>query len=100
MKNLIGMSIKKMSKNIFDEALKEISYATIDLEDLEIIVNYDVDKIEKALKLGSLYKKYFTIVHKLQVMELSELALNHNYYQIEIMKIEAKIKELENENIS
>ena len=52
-----------MNKNIFDEALKEISYATIDLEDLEIIVNYDVDKIEKALKLGKLYEEFYEFYH-------------------------------------
>lgn len=68
-----------MKKNIFDEALKEISYATIDLEDLEIIVNYDIDKIEKALKLGKLYKQLNII------------------YEIEIIKLKQKIKELENE---
>ena len=92
-----------MNRDIFDVAMnthlpKIVNQANERKLNNEVVVNrWGLETIEKALKLGSLYKKYFTIVHKLQVMELSELALNHNYYQIEIMKIEAKIKELEND---
>ena len=88
---------KKMNKNIFDEALQELRYATVDLEDLEIIHSYDVSKIENALKLGNLYKQLNIFYEKLYTMELSQLSLNSNYYEIEIIKLKQQIKELENE---
>lgn len=84
-----------MNKNIFDEALQELRYATVDLEDLEIIHSYDVSKIENALKLGKLYKQLNIIYEKLYTMELSQLSLNSNYYEIEIIKLKQQIKELE-----
>jgi len=93
-----------MNKNIFDEALQELRYATVDLEDLEIIHSYDVSKIENALKLGKLskellelYKQLTRLYEKLYTMELSELSLNSNYYEIEIIKLKQRIKEIENE---
>ena len=86
-----------MNKNIFDEALQELRYATVDLEDLEIIHSYDVSKIENALKLGNLYKQLNIFYEKLYTMELSQLSLNSNYYEIEIIKLKQQIKELENE---
>ena len=93
-----------MSKSSYDEALEELRCATVDLEDLEIIHSYDVSKIENALKLGKLskellelYKQLTRLYEKLYTMELSELSLNSNYYEIEIIKLKQRIKELENE---
>lgn len=81
-----------MNKNIFDEALKEISYATIDLEDLEIIVNYDVDKIERALKLGKLYEEFHEFYH----MRFSTTSGADDLREVD-KKIRKFYKELEND---
>lgn len=90
-----------MSKSIYDEALKELKIVE---NDLEIINGYDVSKIKTALeqaqkqeKLLDLYKKQNAIYEKLMTMELSQLALDSNYYQLELIKIRSSIKELESE---
>lgn len=75
-----------MSKNIFDEALQELRYATVDLEDLEIIHSYDVSKIENALKLGGLYKELYYSIKKYTAKN-----------PFEEMSILTKIREIENE---
>ena len=43
------------------------------------------------------YKQLNVFYEKLYTMELSELSLNSNYYEIEIIKLKQRIKELENE---
>ena len=48
-------------------------------------------------KLLELYKRLNNLYEKLYSMELSELSLNSNYYEIEIIKLKQQIKELENE---
>lgn len=55
---------------------------------------YDLKQTEKLLEL---YKKLNNIYEKFYTMELSELALNSNYYEIEIVKLKQQVKELENE---
>lgn len=64
----------------------------------KVIVNgIDVfEKLENQDKLLELYKKLLNSYEKLYTMELSELSLNSNYYQIEIIKLKQRIKELEN----
>lgn len=57
-------------------------------------------EVKKQEKLLELYKQLNIIYEKLYTMELSELSLNSNYYEIEIIKLKQRIKELENENIS
>jgi hypothetical protein len=52
---------------------------------------------QKQEKLLELYKKLNNIYEKLYTMELSELSLNSNYYEIEIIKLKQQIKELEND---
>ena len=47
--------------------------------------------LHKQEKLLELYKKLNNL------MELFELSLNSNYYQIEIIKLKQQIKELEND---
>lgn len=91
-----------MNKNIFDETLQKLRYATVDLEDLEIIHSYDVSKIEKVVikaqkqeKLLGLYKK-LNEVYK----ELITLARYNSWswdLDLEIIDLNKQIKELENE---
>jgi len=52
------------------------------------------EEFEKKDKLSELYKQLNIIYEKLYTMELSELALNSNYYEIEIIKLKHQIKEL------
>lgn len=48
-------------------------------------------------ELLELYKELNKLYEELYTMELSGLALNSNYYEIEIIKLKQRIKELENE---
>ena len=49
----------------------------------------------KKDKLLELYKKLNIIYEKLYTMELFELSLNSNYYEIQIIKLKQEIKGLE-----
>ena len=53
--------------------------------------------LQKQERLLELYKKLNNLYEKLYTMELSELSLNSNYYEIEIIKLKQQIKELEND---
>jgi len=53
-------------------------------------------EIEKQEKLLEFYKKLNNLYEELYAIELSELALNGNFYEIEIIKLKYQIKELEN----
>ena len=95
-----------MSKSIYEEALLELECLDIDMHNVmeDYVENYDYDLIHKALeqaqrqeKLLELYKKQNAMYKKLMTMELSRLALDHKYYEIELYKIELQIKELESE---
>ena len=57
----------------------------------------DNEQAPKQEKLLELYKRLSNLYEKLYSMELSQLALNSNYYEIEIIKLKYQIKELENE---
>jgi len=56
--------------------------------------NY-ITQQEKKEKLLELYKELSNFYVKLYTMELSELSLNSNYYEIELIKLKQRIKELE-----
>lgn len=60
-------------------------------------IDKTLKQAQKQEKLLELYKKLNNLYEKLYTMELSELSLNSNYYQIEIIKLKQQIKELENE---
>ena len=53
------------------------------------------EQTQKQEKLLELYKKLSNLYEKLYTMELSQLSLNSNYYEIEIFKLKQQIKELE-----
>ena len=55
----------------------------------------ELERLKKVEKLLELYKKLNNLYEKLYSMELSELSLNSNYYEIEIIKLKQQIKELE-----
>jgi len=85
-----------MSKSIYEEALQEIqkvwngnplTYPKKTIEALE--------RAKKQEKLLELYKELSNFYVKLYTMELSELSLNSNYYEIELIKLKQRIKELE-----
>lgn len=94
-----------MSKSIYDEALEIIDNNTFELgKGLDVLKPTYRDTVVKALeqaqkqeKLLELYKKQNAIYEKLMTMELSQLALDSNYYQLELIKIRSSIKELESE---
>ena len=79
-----------MSKSIYEEALQELKDATTDLEDLEIIHSYDVNKIETALKQAQKQDKLLGLYRRLY-KDFDDLTLD------EQLEIEKQIKELENE---
>jgi len=93
-----------MSKSIYEELLEIIDRNIFELP-MGFAVLYEIrKKIEQAFKqaqkkekLLELYKQLNIIYEKLYTMELSELSLNSNYYEIEIIKLKHQIKELENE---
>lgn len=87
-----------MSKTIYEEALQELSDATTDLKDLEIIHSYDVSKIEKALKQAQkqekLLNKIKEIIDRQEDSYISSmLEESRSYYEIKKLMI----KELEKE---
>ena len=64
-------------------------------KELEELKQEVITQQEKKEKLLALYKELNIIYEKLYTMELSELALNSNYYEIEIIKLKHEIKEIE-----
>ncbi len=97
-----------MNKSIYDKSLDILVDSFSDPQDEDndcYMLNFkQIIKIEKAIliardqeKLLELYKELNFIYEKLYTMELSELSLNSNYYEIEIIKLKQRIKELENE---
>jgi len=99
-----------MSKSIYEEAIKVVTY--LQEQDLHLkdttgtiyISTENIASLENLLihshkqeKLLELYKQLNIIYEKLYTMELSELSLNSNYYEIEIIKLKQRIKDKENE---
>ena len=64
-------------------------------KELEELKQEVITQQEKKDKLLELYKQLNIIYEKLYTMELSELSLNSNYYEIEIIKLKHQIKEKE-----
>ena len=91
-----------MSKSIYEELLEIIDRNIFELP-MGFAVLYEIrKKIEQAFKqaqkqekLLKLYKELSNFYVKLYTMELSELSLNSNYYEIEIIKLKHQIKEKE-----
>ena len=89
-----------MSKSIYEEALDIIINSILPRESdkqNKLKVIKALQKAEKQEKLLELYKKQNAIYEKLVTMELSQLALDSQYYQLELFKIRSSIKELESE---
>ena len=97
-----------MSKSIYEEVLDVLVDSFQDPQDEEnncyMLDRKQMNKIGKAIrqaqkqeKLLELYKELSNFYVKLYTMELSELSLNSNYYEIEIIKLKHQIKEIENE---
>ena len=95
-----------MSKSIYEEALENLHIHEHQLEETKIFerkfdllkkVKQALQQAQKKEKLLELYKKLTIIYEKFYTMELSELSLNSNYYEIEIIKLKHQIKEIENE---
>lgn len=90
-------------KSIYEEALEIIDKNTFELgKGLDVLKPTYRETVVKALehsqkqeKFLGLYKELNTIYEKLYTMELSQLSLNSNYYEIEIIKLKQQIKELE-----
>ena len=79
--------------NINEKTLQELNRTSKIYDKLD---NY-ITQQEKKEKLLALYKELSNFYVQLYTMELSELSLNSNYYEIEIIKLKQRIKELENE---
>ena len=79
--------------NINEKTLQELNRTSKIYDKLD---NY-ITQQEKKEKLLELYKELSNLYEKLYTLELSELSLNSNYYEIEIIKLKQRIKELENE---
>jgi len=79
--------------NINEKTLQELNRTSKIYDKLD---NY-ITQQEKKEKLLALYKELIKLYEKLYTLELSELSLNSNYYEIEIIKLKHQIKELENE---
>lgn len=94
-----------MSKSIYDEAVETLNkyhnqnYNSTNKDEVELAntINVILPNYVKQEKLLELYKRLNNIYEKLYTMELSELSLNSNYYEIEIIKLKQQIKELEND---
>jgi hypothetical protein len=90
-----------MSKSIYEEALEIIiihgTALTESSKTNKLKVIKALKQAQKQEKLLELYKKLNNLYEKLYTMELSELSLNSNYYQLEIIKLKQQIKELEND---
>ena len=89
-----------MSKSIYEEAKEIIINSILPRESdkqNKLKVIKALQKAEKQEKLLELYKKQNAIYEKLVTMELSQLALDSQYYQLELFKIRSSIKELESE---
>lgn len=99
-----------MSKSIYEEAIKVVTYLQeqdLHLKDTTGTIYISTENIatlenllihsHKQEKLLEFYKQLNIIYEKLYTMELSELSLNSNYYEIEIIKLKQRIKEKENE---
>ena len=99
-----------MSKSIYEEAIKVVTY--LQEQDLHLkdttgriyISTENIATLENLLihshkqeKLLALYKELSNFYVQLYTMELSELSLNSNYYEIEIIRVKHEIKEIENE---
>ena len=99
-----------MRKSIYEQLLEDLTILVKQAKarklSNDIVVNrWGLKIIEKVInqslkqeKLLELYKKLSNLYEKLYSMELSELSLNSNYYEIEIIKLKHQIKEIENEN--
>ena len=96
-----------MSKELaaFNRAWEDCSKLDLDYVSKHNLMD-DLREIKQALqqaqkqeKLLELYKELSNFYVQLYTMELSELSLNSNYYEIELIKLKSKIKELENENM-
>src|SRR5690554_2483959 len=101
-----------MSKSIYEVALKELTwlvhdefYETPKSSILNASQRLDkfkkvrdtLEQAQKQEKLLEFYKKLNNLYEELYAIELSELALNSNFYEIEIIKLKYQIKELEND---
>lgn len=96
-----------MSKSIYEEAFEDlerlIEQANARKLSNEIVANrWGIERItniikqaEKQEKLLELYKQLNKLYQELYTIELSQLVLNQNYYEIEIIKLKQRIKELE-----
>jgi len=93
-------------KSIYEEALENLHIHEHQLEETKIFerkfdllkkVKQALQQAQKQEKLLELYKELIKLYEKLYTMELSDLSLNSNYYEIEIIKLKQRIKELENE---
>lgn len=79
-----------MSKSIYDEALEE-------LKDHNEGFSFDYNKVVGALQKAQKQEKLLELYKRLYTMELSQLSLNSNYYEMVIIKLKQQIKELEND---
>lgn len=89
-----------MSKSIYEEAIELMKLNILPRESgktAKTKVIHALQQAHKQEKLLELYKELSNFYVKLYTMELSELSLNSNYYEIELIKLKQRIKELEND---